>query len=147
MDTPNTIAEGIKGKDKKDLILFDGVCNLCNGFVNFVLDRDHEQRFIFGSLQSDKSKSILKKYNYDPKALNSVIVITGSGKLLNKSDAALHIARQLPGWKLLYAFKIFPRFLRNAIYNFIATNRYRWFGRQDQCRMPSAELKQRFLDA
>ena len=132
----------------KDLILFDGVCNLCNGSVNFVLDRDHAQRFVFGSLQSERSKEVLRDYNYDTEALNSIVVITKSGKLMTRSDAALHIARLLPGgWKLLYIFKIIPRFIRDAVYDLIAANRYKWFGRQDACRMPNPELKQRFLDA
>ncbi|UII32500.1 thiol-disulfide oxidoreductase DCC family protein [Fulvivirga ulvae] len=145
MGTYSPLTNVIHGKD---LILFDGVCNLCNGTVNFVLDRDHVKRFVFGSLQSEKSKEILLSYNYDPEALNSIVVITKSGKLMDKSDAALHIARQLPGgWKLLYIFKILPRFIRDAVYDLIAANRYKWFGRQDACRMPNPELKQRFLDA
>ncbi|WP_238354556.1 thiol-disulfide oxidoreductase DCC family protein [Fulvivirga marina] len=132
----------------KDLILFDGVCNLCNGTVNFVLDRDRSRCFVFGSLQSEKSKEILRSHHYDPEALNSIVVITRSGRLMTKSNAALHIARQLSGgWKLLYLFKILPRFIRDAVYDLVAANRYKWFGRQDHCRMTSPELKQRFLDA
>ncbi|GAA0893173.1 thiol-disulfide oxidoreductase DCC family protein [Fulvivirga kasyanovii] len=145
MDTHSTLTP--VGRDK-DLILFDGVCNLCNGSVSFVLDRDHARRFVFGSLQSERSKEILHSYNYDTEALNSIVVITKSGKLMTRSDAALYIARQLPGgWKLLYIFKIIPRFIRDAVYDLIAANRYKWFGRQDACRMPNPELKQRFLDA
>lgn len=133
--------------DHKDIIFFDGVCNLCNGAVNFILDRDEENNFLFASLQSDKARQILHRYDYDPSRLSSILVVTREGRLLDKSDAALYIAKHLPGaWKFLTIFRFIPRFLRDLIYDLIAKNRYRLFGRRDQCRLPTPELKQRFLE-
>ena len=135
-------------QEGKDIVLFDGVCNLCNGFVNFILDRDISNRFVFGSLQSDQGKSLLIDYNLNPAALDSVVVISATGEALVKSNAAIYILSHLHmPWSLIRIFKVLPRWLRDMVYDVIAANRYRWFGRQDQCRLPSPELKQRFLDA
>ena len=132
----------------KDIILFDGVCNLCNGAVNFVLDRDPKEQFFFASLQSPTATALLKKRSYDDTALKSIIVITSNGKLLTKSDAALYIAGKLQGgWKLISVFRIIPAIIRDFIYDIIARYRYTLFGKRDQCRIPTPELRQRFLDA
>ncbi len=127
------------------VILFDGVCNFCNASINFVIDRDRRKKFVFAPFQSDIARQLLKEKEYDPSRFDSVVLLKNS-RLYEKSDAALEIARDLNGaWPLLYGFKIVPRFIRNAIYDLIARNRYQWFGRQDACRMPTPELRQRFL--
>lgn len=131
----------------KGLIFFDGVCNLCNGVVNFILKRDLKERFLFASLQSDAAAQVLKTDSYRADDLSSIIVISKNGKLLSRSDAALYIARHLPGgWRLLYIFKIIPRFIRDGVYNFIAKHRYRFFGKQEKCTIPTPENQQRFLE-
>jgi predicted DCC family thiol-disulfide oxidoreductase YuxK len=128
-----------------DLILFDGVCNLCNGGVQFVVKRDKKEKFKFASIQSSVGQSYLRKFQLDQKGAYSIILIRGE-KYLDKSSAALEITRHLPGlWPLLSVFKIVPKFIRDFIYDFIAKNRYRWFGKKDECMIPTPELKSRFL--
>ncbi|UII29401.1 thiol-disulfide oxidoreductase DCC family protein [Fulvivirga maritima] len=144
MDTHNEIIE----PNKEDIVFFDGVCNLCNGFVNYIIDRDTEKQYVFASLQSDQSQKLLKNYDFDPSRLSSVALLKSDGELLVKSDAALKILTSLGGkLKLLSVFYVFPSFLRDFFYDIIARYRYKWFGRKDQCRIPTPELKQRFLDA
>jgi predicted DCC family thiol-disulfide oxidoreductase YuxK len=122
------------------IVLFDGVCNLCNGSVQFIIRHDTKDYFRFDSLQSHNQKG-----NRIPEDYDSIILIE-NGKHYYRSTAALRITRRLNGlWKLLYIFIIVPPFIRNAVYDFIARNRYRWFGKQDVCMMPSAELKGKFL--
>lgn len=128
------------------LILFDGVCNLCNSSVNFVIDRDPEAKFSFASLQSEVGQMVLQ-YNGEPLHSLESVMLWQNGKLYKKSRAALEIARQLTGpWPALYLFVIVPAFLRNFIYNIVAANRYRWFGKEDQCRLPAPGLKERFVE-
>ena len=132
--------------NKTLLILFDGVCNLCNGFVKFLIKRDPAGKFRFASLQSDFGRSQLIRFNLNPDLLHSVIVIEGDN-VLQRSDAALRIVTQLGGpWKILNALKIFPRFLRDALYNVVARNRYKVFGKRDSCMIPTPELKARFIE-
>lgn len=127
------------------VILFDGVCNFCNTTINFIIDHDPKQRFRFASLQSDAGQQLLRQHHEPTTDFDSVILLKG-GKVFHKSDAALEIALDLGGlWPLLYGFKIVPRFVRNALYDFVARNRYRWFGRLDACRLPTPELRGRFL--
>jgi len=129
---------------KKDAIFFDGVCNLCNGTVNFVIKRDSKKRYKFASLQSEIARDILPNGSQN---LESIVLLKADGKLLKKSDAALEIARHLKGaWFLLYGFKIIPTFIRNWLYDIVAKNRYKWFGKKDECPMPTPELKERFLE-
>ncbi len=130
-----------------NLVLFDGVCNLCNASVNFVIDRDPNRVFTFASLQSEVGGVLLETQGVSGKELSSVMLWKG-GVLHKKSKAALEIARKLSGlWPLLYVFIIVPRFLRDLVYDFIANNRYKWFGKTDQCRLPAPGLKDRFLEA
>lgn len=127
------------------VILFDGVCNLCNSSVNFVIDRDTQQHFKFASLQSAFGQQQVQQIGGDPNQLNSIVLIEG-GISYRKSTAALRVARKLSGgWPLLYAFIIVPAFIRDFVYDFIAKNRYRWFGKEDACRIPTPELAHRFL--
>ncbi len=127
-------------------VLFDGVCNLCNGTVQFVIKRDRAAIFRFASLQSDYAQRLLRQVNLPANQLYSVIVFE-DGVAYQKSDAALRIARHLSGfWRWLYIFRFVPKFIRDGLYNFIATNRYRFFGKQDHCMIPTPELKARFVD-
>ncbi|MBC7722035.1 MAG: thiol-disulfide oxidoreductase DCC family protein [Pedobacter sp.] len=128
------------------IILFDGVCNLCNSSVQFVIKHDAQKQFLFASLQSNFGQQVLAKYNLPNTNFNSFILLK-NGKVYQKSTAALLVAKQLQGavgW--LYLFMVVPGFIRNRVYNIIAKNRYKWFGKQDTCWLPTAELKGRFLD-
>lgn len=128
------------------VILFDGVCNLCNSSVQFIIGRDPKAQFRFASLQSAYGQQQMTKFNLPASELNSVLLIK-DGKLYQKSSAALHIARMLSGaWPLMFAFIIVPPFIRNAVYDFIARNRYKWFGKKDECMIPTPELKSRFIN-
>lgn len=128
------------------VILFDGVCNLCNGFVQFLIKRDPKAKFKFASLQSAYGKSQLVRFNLDPEILHSIVVIDGE-TVHQRSDAALHIAYHLGGgWKIVSVFKVLPRFFRDAVYNIVAKNRYRVFGRRGSCMIPTPEIRGRFID-
>ncbi|MCX6351615.1 MAG: thiol-disulfide oxidoreductase DCC family protein [Bacteroidetes bacterium] len=130
---------------EKSIVLFDGVCNLCNGSVNFIIDHDPKAKFQFAALQSEVAEKLLIKFGLDPKEMDSIKLVEGD-KYYTKSTAALRIARHLnKGWSLFYVFIIVPPFIRNWVYDFIAANRYKWFGKRDACRMPDANLKERFL--
>lgn len=127
------------------LILFDGVCNLCNNSVQFVIKRDPQKKFRFASLQSDCAKIKLNEFEMNAYDTNSFILIQ-NGKIYTRSTAALKVASQLRGGiKLLYMFIIIPPFIRNAVYDFIAAKRYKWFGKKDSCMMPDDDVKERFL--
>ncbi len=128
------------------VVLFDGFCNLCSGSVQFIIKRDPASRFRFASLQSDFGQQQVSRFGFDPTKVESIVLIEGD-QVYRQSDAALRIARQLSGlWPVLYAGIMLPRFLRDAIYNWIARNRYRFFGKKDACWIPTPELKARFLD-
>ena len=127
----------------RQIIFFDGVCNLCNGFVDFLISRDKEQAFLFAPLQGETAR--LRLAADLPAKLNSV-VLWNQGQILEKSDAALMILQQLGGiWWLSRVFWIVPAFLRDMIYDLVAANRYRLFGRRETCRLPTAAEKARFL--
>jgi predicted DCC family thiol-disulfide oxidoreductase YuxK len=127
------------------IVLFDGVCNLCSGSVQFILKRDPQARFRFASLQSEAGRSLMTEHGLNPDALSSVVVIE-DGRAFQESSAALRIARHLPGaWKLLRVFAVIPRPIRDAVYRLIARNRYRWFGKTEACWLPTPELRARFL--
>jgi predicted DCC family thiol-disulfide oxidoreductase YuxK len=125
------------------LVLFDGVCNLCNGTVDIILKRDAKKQFRFVALQTETGEVIRNKYSI-PDEIDSVVLIY-NGKVFYESDAALEIARLLPPpWKWAVVFKIVPVGLRNAIYRWIARNRYRWFGKKETCRVPTQEERKFF---
>ncbi len=130
------------------VILFDGECNLCNGVVQFLVRHDADgSRFRFAAQQSDAGQKLLADagYTVDGGMADTLLVFAGN-KLLTHSDAALELARYLPApYPVLLAGKIVPRFLRDDIYRWVAKNRYRWFGKRDECMMPTAELRARFL--
>jgi predicted DCC family thiol-disulfide oxidoreductase YuxK len=129
------------------ILLFDGVCNLCNAAVQFVLARDTKQYFRFASLQSEAGGRLLREHGIPiPEGDPSSMVVIEDGRAFERSSAALRIVRHLGWpWKLLYAFVVVPRFLRDAMYRFIANHRYAWFGKKDACLMPTPELRARFL--
>ena len=128
------------------VLLFDGHCNLCNGSVQWIIRRDPEATFRFASLQSDAGRSILRKAGMNTDDLDTVVLYY-EGALHTRSDAALKVLLLLgPPWSWLYPLSILPRTFRNTVYDWIARNRYRWFGRSESCMIPSPELKARFLD-
>lgn len=132
--------------DAEAVVLFDGVCNLCNATVNFIIDRDPEGYFRFAPLQSEVAHTYLDE-PVDPGSQLGTIVLYEEGETYTRSSAALRIARRLTGpWPLLFLAIVIPRPVRDRVYDWIAHNRYRWFGRRDQCRMPTPELKERFLE-
>ncbi len=127
------------------VILFDGVCNLCNGFVQFVIKHGKEDQFFFAALQSEYAHQQFKRLNYQLEGLASVVLIEDN-KIYTQSTAALKILKRMKGlYPLLYAFIIIPPFIRDAVYKWIAKNRYKWFGKTDSCMIPTPELKSRFL--
>jgi predicted DCC family thiol-disulfide oxidoreductase YuxK len=130
----------------KKVILFDGVCNFCNYWVNFAIKRDREKKLQFAALQGETSKKILLPFNIQPTSLSSVILID-NGKAYTQSSAAIRICKYLDGgWKLFYGLIIIPKFIRDFFYNIIARNRYRWFGKKESCMIPTAEVRERFLN-
>ena len=134
-------------KDKK-LILFDGVCNLCNSSVWYVIQRDKKNRFMFAPLQSKAGKQIIQKFNIDTSEVDSILLYNPEKETIHyKSRAALKVASQL-GFpiNLLTIFLIVPKVIRNWVYDFIAKNRYKWFGKKDACMIPTPELKSKFLE-
>ncbi|MDQ0256498.1 putative DCC family thiol-disulfide oxidoreductase YuxK [Evansella vedderi] len=127
-----------------NIILFDGICNFCNSSVQFIIKRDPKGIFKFASLQSDVGKKLLKEQGI-PNDLDSFIYIEGD-RYYFKSTAALRVCKKLSGpWNLLYPLIIVPRPIRNFVYDIIAKNRYRWFGKQKECMLPSEGIKKRFL--
>ncbi|GAB3518676.1 thiol-disulfide oxidoreductase DCC family protein [Emticicia fontis] len=128
------------------VILFDGVCNFCNASINFLIDRDKKGAFKFAALQSEPGREILAKYHITSVTEFDSVILEKDGKLYQKSDAALEIARNMDGaWRLLYVFKIIPGFIRDFVYDLVAKNRYRFMGKMDACRIPTPELRARFL--
>ncbi len=128
------------------IILFDGVCNLCNSSVQLVIKNDPKGYFKFASLQSAAGQALLQQHNIPVDNNPDSLVLIEHNKVYKFSTAALRIARKLSGlYPLLYAFIVIPPFIRNGVYKFIARNRYRWWGKQERCWLPSPELKSRFL--
>ncbi|NMM50202.1 thiol-disulfide oxidoreductase DCC family protein [Marinigracilibium pacificum] len=121
---------------ERDVILFDGVCNLCNSWVQFVVKRDNNKRFAFASLQSELGQKVLSQVGMPTDQFISVLLVR-NGKVYSKSRAALEIFRYLDGgWSYLYSFRIIPSFIRDFIYDIIAKKRYSWFGKSDICELP-----------
>lgn len=131
---------------KPGIVLFDGVCNLCNHLVIFIIQRDPNARFRFAALQSKEGQKLLKETKLLPANANSVVYIR-DGKYLFRSSAILYILLDLGGvWKLFYAFIILPPFIRNFVYMIIARTRYKIFGKRDFCMVPADDIKNRFLE-
>ena len=129
----------------KPLLLFDGVCNLCNSSVQFVIKHDKKQQFLFSSLQSDAAKEILLQYDETNLNLDSIILIYNA-KIYSKSSAILKIVKLLGDfYSFGIIFYIIPKFIRDKVYDFIAKNRYKWYGKRESCMLPNKDLKNRFL--
>jgi predicted DCC family thiol-disulfide oxidoreductase YuxK len=128
----------------KPIIFFDGVCNLCNASVQFVIAHDKKDQFSFSAIQGELAKEVLPNFKVNPGKLNTVLLLE-KGKLYTKSSAALRIAKKLSGaWPLLYSFIIIPKFIRDWVYNIIAKNRYKWWGKEESCWVPTPRLKSKF---
>ena len=128
-----------------NLVLFDGVCNLCTASVQFIIRHDQAGIFYFASLQSDIGREICQSRGLDPAAVETFMLISG-GRMLVRSDAAIEVVSRFGGaWKFVTIFRLIPRVARDGIYSTIARNRYRWFGRTEACMIPTAEIKERFL--
>ncbi len=135
----------------KDLILYDGVCGLCNGVTRFVLKRDGKDRFRFSSIQGAFAREILSAYGRDPDALDTIYVVrafgTSNAELLSRSRAVFHILRSLGGlWSGARLFELLPVALTDAMYTWFAKRRYGWFGRYDSCPVPAARDRAKFLE-
>jgi predicted DCC family thiol-disulfide oxidoreductase YuxK len=131
--------------ENKDIVLFDGVCNLCNAAILFIIKRDKNDRFRFAPLESEVGKELLAKYQIDPSKINSIVLVSGDSAFA-KAGAALRISKHLTGlWPLLYSLIIIPSLISDTVYDFIARNRYKWFGKKESCMIPTPELKSKFL--
>ena len=132
---------------QRHIVLFDGVCNFCNGAVNFIIRRDPQRRFAFAPLQTSPGRSLMQEYQVHENAVDMLVVIK-NGRCYLGADAALEIVRDLTGpWSLLRVFKIVPRPLRDYFYKVFARNRYRLFGKKEACMIPSPDVRGRFVDA
>lgn len=132
--------------DEHPILLFDGVCNLCEASVQFIIKRDPQARFRFAPLQSKTGQELLRQRGLESGELSTMVLLDG-GRHYTKSDAALRIARRLSkGWSLLAVAWVVPRPIRDWVYERIAANRYRWFGQKESCLVPTPELRSRFLD-
>lgn len=130
----------------KPVILFDGVCNFCNASINFVIRQDKKNIFRFAPLQSNAGQQLAEKY-FLPKENFETFILIDEGKVYTRSTAALKLLNLLPWyWKWLQLFWIVPRFLRDKVYDFVARNRYKWFGKKEVCMIPTPEMRSRFLD-
>lgn len=132
--------------DNRSIVLFDGICNLCDASANFIIDHDPEGKFAFAPLQSPTGQELLRRFGL-PENLQSIALVE-DGQCFTKSSAALRIARRLSGlWPMAYAFVVVPSAWRDVGYDWIARNRYRWFGTRDRCRLPTLRIAERFLDS
>ncbi|WP_226913053.1 thiol-disulfide oxidoreductase DCC family protein [Flavicella marina] len=130
----------------KSVILFDGLCSLCDSSVQFVLKRDTKNKFVFASLQSEVGVAFLKTQPETIRATDSIILVT-ENNVYSKSTAALHIAKSLNGfWPISILFILIPNFFRDWVYDGIAKKRYKWFGKLETCRVPTQEEKKKFID-
>jgi predicted DCC family thiol-disulfide oxidoreductase YuxK len=126
------------------ILLFDGVCNLCNGFVRFVVKFDAAGTFLFAPLQSDVGQALLARHDFATEEFDTVVLVE-DGEYYTKSTAALTVLRQLDGpWPLLYPAIYLPRRVRDRLYEFVADHRYQVFGKKDACPVPEPELRERF---
>lgn len=132
--------------ENKKIVLFDGVCNLCNGAVQKIICNDHNDVFRFASIQSDIGTKIIDHLRIDISKTDSIILYEPTIAYYIKSEAALKITREFKGfWKLLQVFRILPSAFNDIFYDVIARNRYRWFGKKESCMIPTPALKAKFL--
>ena len=127
------------------VVLFDGVCNLCNRSVKFIINRDPAAKFRFAPLQSETGKNLISEFKLDNDNLDSIILVENSLCYI-KSTAVLKILRKLGSlWPLLYVFIIVPPVIRDYFYDIVARNRYKWFGKEERCMVPNPDVEKRFL--
>ena len=131
--------------ENKKIILFDGVCNLCNTTVKTIIERDENDSFRFAPLQSDIAHQIINERGIDTENLDSILLLEPGKAYYHKSTAAIEIAKHLRGYKWLRIFKPLPENFRDSVYEIIARNRYKWFGKKESCMIPSPELEALFL--
>ncbi|WP_159023414.1 thiol-disulfide oxidoreductase DCC family protein [Formosa sp. L2A11] len=137
----------IKLHKNEELVLFDGVCNLCDHSVQFIIKHDKKNRFRFTTLQGKTAQPIIKSFNIDTDKTDSILLYTPNNKLYTKSSAALKIASKLSfPICALAIFLIIPKFIRDAVYDYIARNRYQWYGKKEACMIPTKALKNKFLE-
>ncbi|WP_066218075.1 thiol-disulfide oxidoreductase DCC family protein [Formosa haliotis] len=130
-----------------NLVLFDGICNLCDSSVQFVIKHDKNNHFSFTTLQGETGKSIIEKFKINPSDTDSILLLTPNNKLYTKSSAALRIASKLNfPINLMAVFLIVPKPLRDVVYDYIAKNRYKWYGKKTACMIPTKALKSRFIE-
>jgi len=128
------------------ILIFDGVCNFCNGFVDFIIDRDPKGHIKFVASQSKNGEKFMADYHVTKKEVKESIIFIEGEKYTTKSTAFFRVIKYLRfPWFLLYGFILTPRFIRDPIYDYIGRNRYKWFGKRTTCRMPTQEVKERFL--
>jgi predicted DCC family thiol-disulfide oxidoreductase YuxK len=130
----------------KQLVIFDGVCNLCNASVQYIIKHDKNDLFRFAALQSEAGKEVIAKYNIDTVKMDSILLYSEESGISDKSTAALKIASKL-GFprNFMTVFLVIPAFMRNWVYDYIAKNRYKWYGKKEACMVPTPELKSKFL--
>ena len=146
MEIHSEIASFLAKTNNKKIILFDGVCNLCDSAVQFIIKHDKKDIFRFVALQSDLGKQICSYIGVDQTKIDSIILYNPGVAYYYKSSAAIEIAEELGGvYHLISIFKILPEKLRNYIYDYIAKNRYKWYGKKESCMIPTPELKAKFL--
>jgi len=134
-------------EDHKKIILFDGICNLCNSAVQYIIKRDKNDEFRFATLQGEIGQQLINERNIDTTKLDSIILIEPGIAYYSKSTAALEISQSFGGfWKMAYVLKLIPKQLRNIVYDWVARNRYGWYGKQEECMVPTPELKAKFLE-
>jgi len=130
----------------QNILLIDGECMLCQRITRFVVRHDEQKIFMFASLQSDAGKHLLRRYGMQEDYRDTFVLIQNK-RHYTRSGAALRVCRELGGvWRSLYAFIVIPPLLRDFVYNIVAANRYRWFGKSDQCMLPAPELRSRFIE-
>lgn len=128
------------------VVLFDGVCNLCNSSVNWIIDHDKKNVFRFASLQSDYGKGVVEKLKLHGNYMDTVVMVEDERAWM-RSDAVLQILNRLGGlYSFAMVFYIVPRIIRDAIYKYVAANRYKWYGKRDSCRIPTPALKSKFIE-
>jgi len=131
----------------KKIILFDGVCNLCNGAIQFIIKRDKKDIFRYATLQSETSQQLISERNIDTSKVDSIILIEPGVAYYVKSEAVLKIGMLLKGYPTISKLlNLIPSKLQNIVYDFVARNRYKWYGKKEQCMVPTAEIKAKFLD-
>lgn len=141
------MSKDIQLPEGKHIVLFDGVCNFCNDSIRFIMKRDKKDLYRFASLESELGRQLTSERGIDTEQVDSIILIQPGEAYYIKSDAALEMAKNMSGlYPLLAIFQYLPRGFRNFFYDYIARNRYKWFGKKEACPMPTKDEQDKFLD-